>query len=147
MDEPWADGTSGLLTLPSGRRVRGRSLRSRVGEQLPELAVHLTGRPTAATPWERLWVRWPDFWVPSDPDMAFVALERAHRTAAEARVEIACTGGVGRTGTGLAALCVLDGLPPAAAVAWARERYHPRAVEVPWQRGFLRAVADRATPR
>jgi protein-tyrosine phosphatase len=118
-----------------------------VGEQQPALAVHLTGRPTPATSWERLWVRWPDFWVPTDPGVASTALQRAHRLAAEARVEIACTGGVGRTGTGLAALCVLDGLDPDAAVTWVRSRYHPRAVEVPWHRRFLRYVAARVPPR
>jgi protein-tyrosine phosphatase len=55
-------------------------------------------------------------------------------------VEIACRGGIGRTGTALAALAVLDGLAPPAAVAWVRQAYHPRAVETPWQRGWLRRL-------
>ena len=50
------------------------------------------------------------------------------------------TGGVGRTGTALAALAVLDGLDPGRAVAWVRAHYHPRAVETPWQRRWLRGV-------
>jgi hypothetical protein len=33
---------------------------------------------------------------------------------------------------------VLDGVPPSAAVAFVREHYHPRAVETPWQRRFVR---------
>ena len=33
----------------------------------------------------------------------------------------------------------LDGLDPDAAIAWIRARYHPRAVETPWQRSWLRS--------
>jgi hypothetical protein len=35
---------------------------------------------------------------------------------------------------------VLDGLSPAEAFAWVRENYHPRAIETPWQRRWLRHV-------
>jgi protein-tyrosine phosphatase len=56
------------------------------------------------------------------------------------RVEVACRGGVGRTGTALAALAVLDGLVPADAVHRVRADYHRRAVETPWQRRWLRRV-------
>ena len=48
-------------------------------------------------------------------------------------MEVACRGGVGRTGTALAALAVLDGLPPDETMRWVRWHYHPRAVETPWQ--------------
>ncbi|HSR27883.1 MAG TPA: protein phosphatase, partial [Actinomycetes bacterium] len=66
-------------------------------------------------------------------------LGEAHRRAlAGERVEVACRGGVGRTGTALAALAVLDGLHPRQAVAWVRGHYHRRAVETPWQRRWLR---------
>ncbi|WP_425336872.1 protein phosphatase [Streptomyces sviceus] len=58
------------------------------------------------------------------------------RSAAE-RVEIACGGGRGRTGTALACLAVLDGVPPREAVAYVREHYHRRAVETPWQRRYV----------
>ena len=72
---------------------------------------------------------------------ALDALREAGRRAyAGERVEVACHGGVGRTGTALAAFAVLDGLPPARAVAWVRSRYHRRAVETPWQRWWLRGV-------
>ena len=42
-----------------------------------------------------------------------------------------------RTGTALACLAVLDGVPPRQAVAYVRERYDPRAVETPWQRRYV----------
>jgi hypothetical protein len=32
---------------------------------------------------------------------------------------------------------VLDGVPPAEAVAYVREHYLPKAVETPWQRTFV----------
>ncbi|MGQ4447278.1 protein phosphatase, partial [Streptomyces griseus] len=54
------------------------------------------------------------------------------------RVEVACGGGMGRTGTALACLAVLDGVPADEAVAFVRAGYHPRAVETPWQRRYVR---------
>ncbi len=51
------------------------------------------------------------------------------------------TGRPGDQGEVLAALAVLDGLSPEAAVAWVRGRYHRRPVEAPWQRRWLRHVA------
>lgn len=53
------------------------------------------------------------------------------------RVEVACGGGYGRTGTALACLAVLDGVPRSEAVAYVRGHYAPRAVETPWQRCFV----------
>ncbi|MGK5523043.1 protein-tyrosine phosphatase family protein, partial [Micromonospora sp. URMC 107] len=43
-------------------------------------------------------------------------------------------------GTALAALAILDGLPPERAVDWVRATYRPRAVETPWQRRWLRRL-------
>jgi protein-tyrosine phosphatase len=56
------------------------------------------------------------------------------------RVEIACGGGVGRTGTALAGMAVLAGVPRTEAVAWVRRRYNKRAVETPWQRRWVLEV-------
>ena len=60
-----------------------------------------------------------------------------HKRAASQRIEIGCPGGVGRTGTAIACIAVLDGVPGSEAVAFVRERYHRRAVETPWQRRFV----------
>jgi protein-tyrosine phosphatase len=91
--------------------------------------------------WQHRRIRWPDFWVPTDTDDALDALREALRRArAGERVEIACKGGIGRTGTALAALAVLDGLAPGEAVTWVRAGYSPRAVETPWQARWLRHV-------
>jgi len=50
---------------------------------------------------------------------------------------VACGGGHGRTGTALACLAVLDGVPGRAAVGYVRAHYGQRAVEAPWQRRFV----------
>ena len=57
------------------------------------------------------------------------------------RVEIACRGGRGRTGTVLACLAVLDGLSGADAADYVRRRYHRHAVETPWQRRWVQRFA------
>ncbi|MFE6777338.1 protein phosphatase [Streptomyces sp. NPDC057702] len=137
-----SDTTTGVLRLPSGRLVRGRGLRHPLpaGPQ-PDFALYLRGRRPPAVAWEARWVRWPDFWLPSDRTAAGEALRLAWARAASERVEIACGGGVGRTGTALACLAVLDGVPSGEAVAYVRRHYAPRAVETPWQRRFVAAFA------
>jgi protein-tyrosine phosphatase len=135
---PWDDGAPGVVRLPSGRRVRARALRRPLPEgPLPEFAVYLAGRPPEPTPWPRRWVHWPDFRTPRDRADAEDALREAWARAADERVEVACPGGRGRTGTALAWLAVLDGVAPAEAVAWVRAAYDRRAVETPGQRRLI----------
>jgi hypothetical protein len=132
----WA-GDRGVVRLPGGNLVRGRRLGDAASPA--DFSLVLASGPLPA--WEHRVVRWPDFWVPTDTADAVDALHEARRRAgAGERVEVACAGGVGRTGTALAALAVLDGLPPADAVHWVRSAYHRRAVETPWQRWWLRRV-------
>jgi hypothetical protein len=132
----WLDDT-GVVTLPGGARVRGRRLSAEASPA--DFALVLAAGPIP--PWPHRRVRWPDFWIPTDRADALAALHEAHRRAqAGERVEVACHGGVGRTGTALAALAILDGLSPADALAWVRRDYNPRAVETPWQRRWLRTV-------
>ncbi len=87
-------------------------------------------------------MRWPDFRLPSDRVAAAEALALAWRRAEHERVEVGCGGGVGRTGTALACIAVLDGVPAAEAVAYVRARYHPRAVETPWQRRYVEGFGE-----
>ena len=61
-------------------------------------------------------------------------------------VEVACGGGVGRTGTVLACLAVLDGLSPDEAVAWVGAHHHRRAVETRGQRRWVAQFADERRP-
>lgn len=147
MTGPWNTATPAVITLPSGRRIRGRGRRHGLPEgQTPTPAVHLTGRRPPAPPWESLWIPWRDIWLPADPGEAMRTLRTAYDRAGDERVEVCCGGGVGRTGTALSALCVVEGMNPEEAVTWVRRNHHPRAVEVPWQRRFVRQVAGTAGP-
>ncbi|GAA4795113.1 protein-tyrosine phosphatase family protein [Actinomycetospora chlora] len=139
----WTEGEPGVLRLPSGRLVRGRALRRPLPDgDPPEFGVYLLGRPPPATAWASRWVRWPDFRLPADRVAFDAALLEALERAGDARVEFACGGGKGRTGTALACLAILDGLPAAEAVAFVRSSYSRGAVETPWQRRFV----ERFTP-
>jgi hypothetical protein len=132
----WDPAEAGVLRLPSGRLVRGRGLRAGPAGRDPEFGVYLLGSPPVAMDWETRWLRWPDFWLPRDRAEARTVLAEAWERAAGERVEVACAGGRGRTGTALACLAVLDGVPPGTAVAFVRRHYDPRAAETPWQRRY-----------
>ncbi|MEU9366683.1 protein-tyrosine phosphatase family protein [Streptomyces avermitilis] len=139
MTDTWSPADVGVLRLPSGRLVRGRGLRHPLPEgPAPTYAVYLLGKRPPEVPWETQWLRWPDFRLPSDRAEAREVLTDAWRRAAAERVEIACGGGRGRTGTALACLAVLDGVPPEEAVTYVRAHYDRHAVETPWQRRYVR---------
>ncbi|MGW3604819.1 protein-tyrosine phosphatase family protein [Micromonospora sp. NPDC005161] len=136
--QPWSE-QSGVLVLPSGATVRGRRIAAEVASPA-DFALLLAPGPEPAWPHRR--IRWPDFWIPLDRADALDALRATLRRAHDGeRVEVACRGGVGRTGTALAALAILDGIPADRAVPWVRAGYHPKAVETPWQRRWLRRIA------
>ncbi|MFI6701045.1 protein phosphatase [Streptomyces sp. NPDC050509] len=136
--KPWESTASGILCLPSGRLVRGRGLRRPMPEgPPPTFALYLLGRRPPSVAWENRWLRWPDFRLPTDREAAAEALGEALDRSGAERVEIACGGGRGRTGTALACLAVLDGVPPGEAVAYVRQHYSRHAVETPWQRRYV----------
>ncbi|WP_431771461.1 protein-tyrosine phosphatase family protein [Streptomyces cucumeris] len=138
-DAPWDPGAPGILRLPSGRLVRGRGLRHPLPDgPRPAYAVYLLGAQPPEVAWESDWLRWPDFRLPSDRDRAGALFRQVWRRAEHERVEVACGGGRGRTGTALACVAVLDGVPPAEAVAFVRRHYDRHAVETPWQRRYVR---------
>jgi hypothetical protein len=137
--ESWPQDAPGVVRLPSGRLVRGRGLREPLPPgPVPEVGLYLQARRAPEVPWEARLLRWPDFRLPADRQEARAALAAVWEEAARRRVEIACGGGRGRTGTALACLAVLDGVDPAEAVAWVRRHYRQGAVETPWQRRYVR---------
>ncbi|MFF0787794.1 protein phosphatase [Streptomyces spiralis] len=142
----WEEGQPGVLRLPSGRLVRGRGLRRPLdpGAPSPSLGVYLLGKRPPEVPWESHWLRWRDFRLPSDRAASRTRLVEAWERAVAERVEIACGGGRGRTGTALACLAVLDGVPPGEAVAYVRAHYDRHAVETPWQKRYVRHFAPPA---
>jgi len=112
MTRTWDTRTTGVLQLPSGRPVRGRGLRRPLSQcALPDFGLYLLSKPPARMCWDTRWLRWPGFWLPADQNDARDALGEAWRRAEYERVEVACGRGRGRTGTALACLAVLDGVP------------------------------------
>ncbi len=139
-----ASGLPGSTELPDGTWIRGRGLaKPAPAEPFPDYGLYLgTGRfhdrhePTLTWPHE--WIDWPDFRLPRNPTAATSLIRALHERARQGqRVEVACRGGVGRTGTVIACLAVLAGTEPAEAVTWTRAHYHHRAVETPGQRRWV----------
>ncbi|MGH3881468.1 MAG: protein-tyrosine phosphatase family protein [Actinophytocola sp.] len=136
---------TGAIRLPDGAWVRGRGLRLPTpAGPVPELGLYLGSRRLwarhrEALGWPQRWLDWPDFLLPRDRDLAVGQIRALHELArAGRRVEVACGGGVGRTGTVVACLAVLAGVPASEAVGWTRAHYREGAVETPWQRAWVR---------
>ncbi len=103
----------------------------------PEFGLYLVGREPAPVAWPSRWLRWRDFWLPADRAAAADAFREVWERAETERVEVACFGGRGRTGTALAAIAVIDGVPVHRAVDYVRANYREGAVETPWQRRYV----------
>ena len=129
----WPAGP-GVVTFPDGTTVRGRGMRRPApAGPAPQWRLALGHRDG-----DRV-LAWRDFWLPADPADARAAFGQALALARDGmRVEVACGGGRGRTGTALACMAVLSGVPAGEAVRWVRERYDRGAVETPWQRRVVR---------
>lgn len=141
---------TGAVLLPDGAWVHGRGLRRpRPGGRAPEYGLYLGSprmreRYDSELAWPHEWIEWPDFLLPRDREAAVEQIYALHAEArAGRRVEVACGGGVGRTGTVIACLAILGGVPAVDAVRWTRTNYHPRAVETPWQRRWVKQFTDR----
>ena len=133
-----SDDWRGGLVLPGRTVVRGRGVQypAPAGRE-PDFGLYLgvDYHPT----WAHDRLEWPDFGLPGDPIVAAHAIEDLYaRARAGEYVEAACRAGKGRTGTVIACLAILDGLPPGHAVGWTRKHYHHRAVQTLWQRHWVR---------
>ena len=132
-----------VVVLPDGTKVIAVSFDEAdpyTRDRPPDFGIYLDGR--WQPPWPHEHVDWPDFGVPDDAAALSRALRDAlSRARAGDRVEVGCLGGHGRTGTALACLAVLSGLPPADAVAWVRANYCAKAVETDPQEAFVAAFS------
>ncbi|MFF5260046.1 protein-tyrosine phosphatase family protein [Actinomadura viridis] len=134
----------GALRLPDNTSIRGRGLRRPLPEgPTPDVGLYLGSgrlrrRHEAALSWPHVWIDWPDFLLPRHSDEAVRQIHHLHEKARSGLLaEVACGGGVGRTGTVIACLAILSGVDAADAVDWARAHHHPKAVETPWQRRWV----------
>lgn len=138
MNALWDPGAPGVLRLPSGRLVRGRGVTRPVpAGPVPDVGLYLLAHEPPPVAWESRWLRWPDFGLPADRDQVLPLLTEVWRRSASERVEVACLAGRGRTGTALACVAIIDGVPPGRAVRFVREHYNWRAVETFRQRRFV----------
>lgn len=139
MTDTWDPDGEGVLRLPSGRLVRGRGLgRPKPAGPDPTFGLYVLGHEPPEFEWEHRWVHWRDFMLPTDREAAREAMVEVLERSAHERVEVACRGGRGRTGTTLACLAILDGVPGREAVAYVRRGYSTKAVENLRQRRFVR---------
>ncbi len=157
-----------LVTFPDGTKVHAGALGARrIGQ--PDFGLYAYGRARRSSshmgrllnrltrralhggswvsPWDAEWIHWPDFGVPADDgaarDSIVAAFRRSQRGEA---VEVCCYGGKGRTGTILACMAVLAGVPSDQAVQWVRANYSPRAVERDSQARWVEWFASCSDP-
>jgi hypothetical protein len=127
-----ADGTQVVAVSFGGADPYDRAV-------APDFGLYLDERWHPPWPHERF--DWPDFGVPSDPDVVVATLQALLERARKGEVvELGCYGGHGRTGTALAVLAVLTGHDPEDAVAWVRASYCERAIETDEQVAFVRTL-------
>jgi hypothetical protein len=136
-----------LVTLPDHTEVLARGRLGLVPPErirLPDYALYLderwSGDPQVT--WPSRVIDWPDFGLPSDEEDLFESIVDVHVRAKKGElVEIACYGGLGRTGTVLSCLSLRAGVPPPKAVEWVRAHYDQRAVETQGQEELIARFA------
>src|SRR5690242_230605 len=135
--------TEDVVAFPDGTRVLASGWLARPAEAFrPDFGLYLD--PSWEPDWPHAMLDWPDFGVPSATDTAVTQIRQAfERAKAGEAVEVACVGGHGRTGTVLACMAILAGVPVDEAVRWVRDAYCSRAVQEPAQQYW---VEHRAAP-
>jgi protein-tyrosine phosphatase len=130
--------TEEVVEFPDGTRVLASGWLARgAAAWRPTFGLYLDPSWTPVD-WPHLFLDWPDFGIPANTEDAVVAMRAAFERARRAEsVEVACVGGHGRTGTVLACMAVLAGVPVDEAVAWVRAAYCPRAVQEPAQQYWV----------
>jgi hypothetical protein len=129
------------VRLPGSLQVRAGGARHQHASAKPDWGIY--GDP-CWDGWPAVSLDWPDSGVPRDNEQALSAvLEALGRARNGQDVLLGCGGGMGRTGTLLAAIAIACGVPPEQARAWVRSNYHPTAVETEEQHEWLTTVVAR----
>lgn len=126
-----------VVTFPDGAQVHGTALVERQHDAPePSFGLYLDRRWSPSWPFDL--IDWPDFGLPLDGHRAASQIRAAYARAVGGEVvEVGCLGGLGRTGTVLACMAILGGVPPPEAVGWVRDNYDPRAIETPEQADWV----------
>lgn len=136
-----------LVTLPDNTVVLAQGRLGLIPSERirqPDYAVYLDERwgVDPEVTWPYRVIDWPDFGLPNDERELFDVILGIHVRAKKGElVEIACYGGLGRTGTVLSCLAVCAGVQLSDAVGWVREHYDERAVETSEQRTLIERFA------
>jgi hypothetical protein len=136
-----------VVTFPDGTKVRPASLSDRLEhDSWRQFGLYLDEK------WHPSWssdiIPWEDFGLPKSCTQAVDQITAAFRRAkAGEHVEVGCWGGHGRTGTVLACMAILAGVPPKDAVAWVRGNYDTEAVEGRKQEEWVLWFADEVERR
>lgn len=152
IDDDWAEYAMGLagggyskcrhyseeLVFPSGVRVFPSShFKRNYDDPIPDFAVYLDNIWAA---WSAaLYIPWKDHGLPEIPlNRAAEFIVDAYNLAELGQsVEIGCIGGHGRTGTVLACMAVLAGVPGKDAADWVWKNYCTKAIESAKQEWFI----------
>ncbi len=117
------------VSFPDGTCITASPLSARQ-EDASDRDFGLYMDPAWAPSWNAELIDWPDFGLPADEDTAAGQITAAFTRAKNGeQVEVGCIGGLGRTGTVLACMAILAGVPADQAVQWVRANYDSRAVE------------------
>jgi hypothetical protein len=132
------------VRFQDGTKVRAVALRERrENDDRRDYGLYMDPR------WNPTWladvIDWDDFGVPHDSEVAARRMIRAfERAKAGQGVEIGCAGGLGRTGTVLACMAILSGVPHEEVVDWVRANYRVEAIETADQEAWITWFASRA---
>jgi len=126
------------VTFPDSTVVWGTPLFEREpGDPSPDygLYMHSAWKPT----WPHDFIDWPDLDVPLNDEEATAKIVAAfERARAGQEVEVGCQFGLGRTGTVIACMGLLAGIPAPDVVSWTKANYRKFAVETFEQQQWIR---------
>jgi len=115
------------VVLPEGTVVRAGGVLDQPKARRPDWGVYAD---ECWHGWPGTVLDWPDLGLPADHTTAISAITQGFARARHGQdVLIGCRGGSGRTGTILACLAILAGVPADLAVQWVRDRYRPESME------------------
>lgn len=129
------------VTFPDGTVIHGSSMIDRKDDDpdIPDIGAYF------ASSWQpaglAYWVPWADYGLPqvSDKTLGIIINDLLKRAKAGERVEIGCMGGHGRTGTMMAIMATLCGVPVDDAQKWVHDNYCKEAIEGEKQVWFIKA--------